>query len=100
MTTDEIMALADKYARAWHANQSSRVVAAYDDGRDRKALRAAIEALQADVQKLVPVVSAALDSVAHIRSLDLPGDSHMWANAEMLVQQAQRAIAAMALDKS
>jgi hypothetical protein len=41
---DELMALADEYAKAWHASQTSRVIAAYDDGEHRKALRAALEA--------------------------------------------------------
>lgn len=40
---EKIMALADDYAKAWHANQSSRMVAAYDDGSHRQALRTALE---------------------------------------------------------
>jgi hypothetical protein len=41
---ETLMALADEYAKAWHASQTSRLIAAYDDGDHRKALRTAIEA--------------------------------------------------------
>jgi hypothetical protein len=40
---DELMALADEYAKAWHANQTSRLIAAYDDGHHRKALKRLLE---------------------------------------------------------
>lgn len=45
---DKLMALADEYAKAWHVNQSSRMVAAYDDGSHRQALHTAIEQAFAD----------------------------------------------------
>jgi hypothetical protein len=41
---DNLMTLADEYAKAWHASQTSRLIAAYDDGDHRKALRTALEA--------------------------------------------------------
>lgn len=42
-TVNELMALADEYAKAWHASQTSRLIAAYDDGDHRKVLREALE---------------------------------------------------------
>jgi hypothetical protein len=51
-TVDDLMALAQKFAAAWHTNQSSRVVAAYDDESERKTLRAALEsALRAEYER-------------------------------------------------
>jgi hypothetical protein len=55
------MTLADEYAKAWHASQTSRLIAAYDDGVHRKALRTALEAALKPVE---PVAWAEAEAIA------------------------------------
>lgn len=66
MTLDDVMRLADDYANAWHANQTSRVVAAYDDGSARKALHAAIEQYAAEQRSEVEAEARQLSAMVQV----------------------------------